>query len=203
MAVPPKDMHTIRPHVQCYRLRTLLEELTGMPIAQLWPEDITRWCRKLFPLATSGFNGSCGQYIPNHNRWRLCPKNSKELRFPCNSCPREARHTLYNHLLYKYNYKLQAPRAPLLNFYSPRPAAYLVLHPEQVWLVFPRLPRQVLHPNQKMPEWDDQEQQESDSEKSWPWNDDRQQGHNRKPLDDREKRDHDTWQQQPHSSKQF
>ncbi|CAJ0598127.1 unnamed protein product [Cylicocyclus nassatus] len=108
MAVFPRDMHIIRPYVQCYRLKTLLEEPTGI------------------------------------------------------RCPREECHTLYNHLLYRYNYKLEAPRAPVLDFWSPRPVALLALHPEQIWLVFARLPRQALQPDQKLLKWDDDEEEQDE-----------------------------------------
>ncbi|CAJ0604127.1 unnamed protein product [Cylicocyclus nassatus] len=185
-------------------MATLLEELTGMSLAQLWPEDITKWCQRLFSLATSRFNGSCGQNIPNHNRWRLHGKNARELRFPCSRCPREECHTLYNHLLYRYNYKLQARRAPVFDFWSPCPAALLAFHPEQIWLVFARLPRQALQPDQKLLKWDEEEQQDHDTQKHHSWDDEEQQPRNaqkNRSWDEDEERDRGIWK--PHPSKLF
>ncbi|CAJ0598125.1 unnamed protein product [Cylicocyclus nassatus] len=50
--------------------------------------------------------------------------------------------------------------------------------PGEVWLVFPGHPRYVLHPNQKVPKWDEEEQQDRDAQKPRSWDDEEQQSRN-------------------------
>ncbi|CAJ0588837.1 unnamed protein product [Cylicocyclus nassatus] len=61
----------------------------------------------------------------------------------------------------KHGYSLNAPNVPLLDF-SPNSSTPLVLHIEQVWLIFGQLPKAILHPFNHLRE--DPKEQHKDSD---------------------------------------